>query len=201
MATNWMIRQLKNDDIEDLVKLNHKCFFGKERYDRVEFTICHNDNKYNYVVDSGKNKNIGYILSYFNRGNRTLPEKFLEDNRQSKLLTLASIGVNPEYRRKGIAVTLINNLIEKIKSDNMPSIFSCFYPNRLINGILLEARISNQQAIRIYEKLGFIRQKAILENYYGDEDGYLYFLNLTDDTNYPTGSDNIPYSVGEFANW
>ncbi|MCS7215649.1 MAG: ribosomal protein S18-alanine N-acetyltransferase [Thermodesulfovibrio sp.] len=67
---------------------------------------------------------------------------------QSELL---SIAVKPGLRRKGIATELIKNVLNEIKS----SIKCCF----------LEVRVSNFEAISLYEKIGF-KKVGKRKNYY-----------------------------------
>jgi ribosomal-protein-alanine N-acetyltransferase len=53
-----------------------------------------------------------------------------------------NVAVAAEYRRRGIATTLLERLFEVTASDPR-------------SGYTLEVRVSNTQAIRLYERLGF----------------------------------------------
>lgn len=55
---------------------------------------------------------------------------------------MMNLAVAPDYRRQGIAKNLIRNLIGMLKANGVVRLF-------------LEVRVSNQSAIRLYEKLGF----------------------------------------------
>ncbi len=78
---------------------------------------------------------------------------------------LKNIAIKKEYQGKGYGKFLLNHLIEKAKKENKKFIF-------------LEVRVSNERAIKFYEKLGFKRNR-ILKGYYGyKEDGYEYVLYL-----------------------
>lgn len=55
---------------------------------------------------------------------------------------MMNIAVHPKWRNQGIACSLINELIERLKSQDV----SC---------LMLEVRISNESAINLYNKLGF----------------------------------------------
>ncbi len=77
---------------------------------------------------------------------------------------LKNIAIKREYQGKGYGKLLLNNLIEKAKRENKKFIF-------------LEVRVSNERAIKLYEKLGFKRER-ILKGYYNFEDGYEYILYL-----------------------
>ena len=65
-----------------------------------------------------------------------------------------NIAVTPEFRRRGIARRLLERLFEITSSD----------PRR---GYTLEVRVSNTDAIRLYERLGF-EPRGIRRGYYTD---------------------------------
>jgi ribosomal-protein-alanine N-acetyltransferase len=65
-----------------------------------------------------------------------------------------NIAVIPEFRRRGIGKSLLERLFEVTASD----------PQR---GYTLEVRVSNADAIRLYEKLGF-EARGIRRGYYTD---------------------------------
>ena len=64
---------------------------------------------------------------------------------------ITSIAVHPEYRRKGLALKLIEYFIEMIPDD--------------AESIFLEVRESNAPAIALYEKCGFERL-SVRKNFY-----------------------------------
>jgi ribosomal-protein-alanine N-acetyltransferase len=63
-----------------------------------------------------------------------------------------NVAVHPDYRRRGIAESLIDVLIRELK-------------NRGSHALMLEVRDSNEPAIALYEKLGF-QQVGLRKNYY-----------------------------------
>ena len=65
-----------------------------------------------------------------------------------------NVAVEPEYRRRGIASSLLDRLFELTAQDAE-------------RGYTLEVRVSNSDAIRLYEKLGFHR-RGIRRGYYTD---------------------------------
>lgn len=74
------------------------------------------------------------------------------------------IAVKKEYRRQGLAIKLLNKLIEFAKANNQEKIF-------------LEVRASNESAINLYKKMGFTPY-GIRKNYYGTEDAINMVLIL-----------------------
>ena len=63
-----------------------------------------------------------------------------------------NVAVHPDCRRRGIAETLIVNLVEELKKKGS-------------HALMLEVRASNAPAIALYEKLGFL-QVGCRKNYY-----------------------------------
>jgi ribosomal-protein-alanine N-acetyltransferase len=65
-----------------------------------------------------------------------------------------NVAVDPDFRRRGIATTLLNHLFEVTADDER-------------RGYTLEVRVSNQDAIDLYEKLGF-EARGVRRGYYTD---------------------------------
>ena len=77
-----------------------------------------------------------------------------------------SIAVRKEYRRKGVATKILHKSM-----DDMKNIYGA-------KEVYLEVRVSNEAAIKLYEKLEFKKIK-IIHNYYSDgEDAYLMARKL-----------------------
>ena len=65
-----------------------------------------------------------------------------------------NVAVAPEFRRRGIAQTLLGELFDLTAGDER-------------RGYTLEVRVSNEAAIRLYERLGFVA-RGIRRGYYTD---------------------------------
>ena len=65
-----------------------------------------------------------------------------------------NVAVDPDRRRRGIATSLLERLFELTRDDER-------------RGYTLEVRISNEEAIHLYERLGF-EQRGIRRGYYTD---------------------------------
>ena len=65
---------------------------------------------------------------------------------------MMNLAVAPEYRRQGVGEELVNALIKRLQENQI----SC---------LTLEVRVSNQNAIALYSKLGF-QQVGRRPNYY-----------------------------------
>ena len=65
-----------------------------------------------------------------------------------------NVAVSPEYRRRGIATLMLDHLFELTAGDGR-------------RGYTLEVRVSNTDAIRLYERVGF-KARGIRRGYYTD---------------------------------
>jgi ribosomal-protein-alanine N-acetyltransferase len=65
-----------------------------------------------------------------------------------------NIAVDPDHRGRGVARALFDRLFELTAGDDS-------------RGYTLEVRVSNQEAIRLYDRLGF-RSKGVRRGYYTD---------------------------------
>jgi len=65
-----------------------------------------------------------------------------------------NVAVDPDYQRRGIATRLLERLFELTRDEHR-------------RGYTLEVRVSNESAIRLYEKLGFTAH-GIRRGYYTD---------------------------------
>ena len=65
---------------------------------------------------------------------------------------MMNIAVHPEHRKQGIAATLVNNLVDVLRT-------------RGSHSLMLEVRASNDPARKLYDKLGF-QQVGLRKNYY-----------------------------------
>jgi ribosomal-protein-alanine N-acetyltransferase len=65
-----------------------------------------------------------------------------------------NLAVDPAWRRRGVAASLLERLLEDTKGDTE-------------RGYTLEVRVSNEAAIRLYERFGF-RARGVRRGYYTD---------------------------------
>lgn len=57
---------------------------------------------------------------------------------------MMNLAVSPDYRRQGIGEALVNALADYLRQNN-------------VIALLLEVRVSNEPAIALYQKLGFVQ--------------------------------------------
>ena len=79
---------------------------------------------------------------------------------------ITNVAVRPEFRRKGFARKLLQDLIDHARTSGIKS-------------LTLEVRVSNLPAIRLYESFGF-KVEGRRKQYYADnrEDALIMWLRL-----------------------
>ena len=108
-------------------------------------------------------KSSSYCLGAF--GDDGLLVGYLIISRYVDAWHIMNIATHPEHRRRGIATALLERLFELTAGDAQ-------------RGYTLEVRVSNDDAIRLYERLGF-RARGLRRGYYTDnrEDALIMWKN------------------------
>ena len=78
---------------------------------------------------------------------------------------VVSVAVLPEYRRKGIGEGLVQESISGIKLKKSDELY-------------LEVRCSNNEAVKLYEKLGFVIKQRLKAYYRDGEDAFLMAIEF-----------------------
>lgn len=143
---DYRIRKVEESDLNEIQEIEEESFlcpFSKKQF----FQLYINCKKTFFVAEKN-----GEILCY------------IVGMKGFRKITIASIAVKKNRRRKGIATKLTNHLIEKTRGK--------------AKMIELQVRINNKEAISFYEKMGFMC-KSILPSYYPNgEDAALYCKDL-----------------------
>jgi ribosomal-protein-alanine N-acetyltransferase len=79
---------------------------------------------------------------------------------------VVSVAVLDEHRRKGIGRTLVEESLKGVQI-------------RKCDELYLEVRCSNNEAVRLYEKMGFIIKQRLKSYYRDGEDAYLMTIEFT----------------------
>lgn len=129
-----IVRQMQMQDVASVAELEKICFHDPWSADSIASEL---DNPLScWLVAIDDQRVIGYV------GSQTV----LDGS------DMMNIAVSPDYRRKGVAESLISALI-------------CALKKRDSRCLILEVRVSNRPAIGLYEKLGFL-QIGCRRNYY-----------------------------------
>lgn len=129
-----MIVNMNADHVRPVAELEKLCFADPWSERSVESELNNQLSLWLVAVEDGSV--VGYIGSQTVMG-------------ESDMMNVA---VHPDHRRKGIAETLISELMEALK-------------RRQSQCLTLEVRASNEPAKQLYEKLGFV-QVGKRPNYY-----------------------------------
>jgi ribosomal-protein-alanine acetyltransferase len=153
-----LIRRCTLEDLDEVIEVNERelpedypYFFYKSILDN--YPEC-------FLVAQKKNgKIVAYIMWRVEKAPSINSLKYINQGH------LVSIAVTEAYRRRGIGKTLLANSMEAIKKYK-------------IKQYVLEVRVSNYTAIRLYEQFNY-KIESIKKNYYRDgENAYFMILNV-----------------------
>jgi ribosomal-protein-alanine N-acetyltransferase len=142
-----MIRKAKIDDIPALVKIEKQVFEQSLGESFLYDEFLLNPFAHYFVYEL-ESKVVGYI------GYRAIDD-------QSEMMNFC---VDPVYQGKKIGSEILSYTIDYLKGLG-------------VRTILLEVRVSNEKAIKTYEKFGF-RKSHMREEYYGNEDAYVFIKEV-----------------------
>ena len=113
-----------------------------------------------FIVAEIGGKHVGYIMCKTEHGFSNFKKLgFVKKGH------VVSIAVIDEYRRKGIGNALVEESVNGVKL-------------RKCDEFYLEVRCSNNEAVKLYEKLGFTIQQQLNAYYRDGEDAYLMAIEL-----------------------
>ena len=158
MQETFTLRPFKPVDLDQVININHEClpenyttFFFMDLYERYPET---------FIVAEEDGKIAGYILCRIETGLAGLDRLGL-----SKKGHVISIAVLPQYRRQGVANALME---EAMKNMVHYKAKECY----------LEVRVGNDEAVKLYQKLGFKISRTIREYYMDGEDAHVMTKKL-----------------------
>ncbi|ACS34557.1 ribosomal protein S18-alanine N-acetyltransferase [Thermococcus gammatolerans] len=140
------IRPARLFDISEIMRIERESF--REAYPRGLFLVFLENNPETFLVAEYNGKVIGYVMAYLR------PD--LEGH-------IMSIAVDERYRGNGIGSALLTEAINRLIA-------------RGARYIGLEVRVSNEKAIKLYERFGFRKVKRIIGYYSDGEDAYYMLL-------------------------
>lgn len=143
------IREAKISDLDTVHSIELTCF-GQDAYGPALLQIYQMVSPNTFLVAEHEGNVIGYVIGT------------LEARDKGHVV---SIGVHPNYRKRGVATALLNEVISRFNA-------------RGVKIVKLEVRVSNLPAINLYRKLGF-EITGTVEKYYSDgEDAYMMMKSL-----------------------
>lgn len=149
--TEYLIRPLTDQNINEVLRLNVRCFRNGENYTKHTFNYLLSEPRnlsYRIVTSSGEM--VGFVF-------------VLVNNDGSAHLT--TIGVAPEHRRRKLAQRLLSHLENALRK-------------RSISTIVLEVRVSNTAAQYLYREAGYATVQRLAKYYNNGEDCFLMVKSL-----------------------
>lgn len=155
---DYAVRRCQYEDLQSVIKVNTTTL--PEHYSDYFFESILKELPESFVVAELNRRVVGYIMCKIEFGFSNFRKLgFVKKGH------VVSVGVLDEHRGKGLGKALMLEGINGVIG-------------RRGDEIYLEVRVSNESAIKMYEKLGFAI-KSRLRSYYRDgEDAYLMALEL-----------------------
>lgn len=149
--TTYEVRPLTLDHLPEVSRLNVRCFQNGDNYTKHTFEYLLNEPRtLSYRVVTPSDVLVGFVFVMVN------------DNNAAHLTT---IGVAPEHRRRGVAITLLRHIEHSLRS-------------REIGTIMLEVRVGNEGAQELYRRFGYTVVQRIGKYYNNGEDCFLMMKSL-----------------------
>jgi ribosomal-protein-alanine N-acetyltransferase len=155
----YKVRIFERKDLESVMRINEKSL--PENYSSYFYLGLHEKYPETFVVAEADEEVQGYIMCRIERGWSKLGNLM-----PVRLCHIVSIAVMDEYRRRGIGESLI---VQSMKKGH--EIYGA------TEGYL-EVRVSNEPAIKLYDKLGFEQVKRNYGYYLDGEDAWVMAVNL-----------------------
>ncbi len=158
-SEGYRIRTFRVEDLERVMKINFECL--PENYSPSFYLDLHKRFPETFLVAEVEGVVQGYVLSRIEKGF----SKF-HTLRLTRLCHIVSIAVREPFRKRGIGTELLRSAMRRGKERYEAE--ECY----------LEVRVTNEPAIRLYQKLGFIRVKRNIAYYMDGEDAWVYAIPL-----------------------
>jgi len=147
----YEIHPLTERHLDEILKLNLRCFKAGENYTKYTFSYLLNEpNCLSYRMVTPNEQMVGFVF-------------VIADESGAGHIT--TIGVAPEHRRRGLANKLLRHAEEALQK-------------RSVNTVMLEVRVSNIAAQNLYREFNYSIAQRLLSYYNNGEDGFLMVKSL-----------------------
>ena len=156
---NCILRRSELGDIIPVIEINLKTL--PEHYSDYFYESLLEELPEAFIVAEISGKIVGYIMCKMEHGFSNFKKLgFVKKGH------VVSVAVIDEYRGKGVGSVLVNEAIKGVKI-------------RQCSELYLEVRCSNNDAVRLYEKLGFSIIQRLKAYYRDGEDAYVMATDFT----------------------
>jgi ribosomal-protein-alanine N-acetyltransferase len=152
------LRKFTMNDLGSVTRINQVCL--PENYTDFFFVDLYRRFPETFIVAEGNGEVVGYIMCRTEAGLSNLGLLGLV-----KKGHVVSVAVMPEHRRKGVGGALVTKAMEGMR---MYGAKQCY----------LEVRLTNEEAIGLYKKLGLEVTRTIRGYYADGEDAYVMSKKL-----------------------
>ena len=150
-ANVYEIRPLTELHLREVLTLNLRCFNEGENYTKYTFSYLLNEpNCLSYRIVTPREQMVGYIFVMTN---------------EEGTGHITTLGVAPEHRRRGLANELISHTEKMLGKRN-------------VSTVMLEVRVGNTAAQKLYHTFGYTIVQRLLRYYNNGEDGFLMVKSL-----------------------
>jgi ribosomal-protein-alanine N-acetyltransferase len=149
----FVIRQAEPPDITQIMHINLETL--PENYPEYFFREIHDRYSKAFFVAESEGKVIGYIMCRMEGGISNFGLRWVRRGH------IVSIAVLPDFRRQGIASELVNNSMKALRTEYNAK------------EVILEVRVTNLAAIKLYDQLGFSRIRTLKSYYRNGENAQL----------------------------
>ncbi|MEO8648897.1 MAG: GNAT family N-acetyltransferase [Acidobacteriota bacterium] len=149
--SDYSIHPLTSANLEEVIRLNNRCFRNGENYTKHTFNYLLSEPgtlSYRIVDDHGNMAGFIFVM-ITNEG----------------CGHVTTIGVAPEHRRRALAQRLLAHMESALIEKG-------------VTAAMLECRVSNLDAQRVYSKAGYVIAQKIANYYNNGEDGILMMKSL-----------------------
>jgi ribosomal-protein-alanine N-acetyltransferase len=154
----YKLRKFGTNDLASVTRINETCL--PENYTDIFFVDLYRRFPETFIVAEADGNVVGYIMcrvevGFSNFGLSGLVKKG----------HIVSVAVLPEHRRKGIGIALVSQAMDGMRAYGAKQ---CY----------LEVRVTNEEAVSLYKKLGFEVTRTV-HGYYADgEDAFVMSRDL-----------------------
>jgi ribosomal-protein-alanine N-acetyltransferase len=149
--TTYTVHPLTDKDLNNVLRLNTRCFRNGENYTKHTFSYLLNEpGTLSYQAVTAMGEMAGFVFVMVN---------------ENGAAHLTTIGVAPEHRRRGIAERLLEHLEHALVAKRIAT-------------VMLEVRVSNTSAQSLYRLTGYTVVQRVANYYNNGEDGFLMMKSL-----------------------
>ena len=150
-TTTYTVKPLTEKQSKEVLKLNLRCFKNGENYTKYTFAYLFNEPRsLSYQVATAKGEMAAFAFVLLNNDGTA---------------HLTTIGVAPEHRRRGLAMTLLAHLDDVLRVKG-------------VSTIVLEMRVTNGGAKGLYKEAGYSLVNRLAKYYSDGEDCFLMVKSL-----------------------